>query len=364
MSEMAQTATRLVVIGRGRLIADTTVDEFVARASHHSVTVRTPEAARLRDLLLARPDITVTVDATPTCCSVDGLTAEQIGTIAWHAHIPLYELAVSAGLTGRSVHDTHPGLRRVPLHRGPTPTDDRGGGGMTTAVVAATTTAPAAGATRLRVTPTAGAAVGVDEVPVTAVHRLHVVVAVVLMIGLGAMFAAITASQPGGFDPGATAISTCLTGTFFAQLAIGVLGVLLISGEYSTGMIRSSLTVVPRRLPMLWAKLGVFAGAVFVTMLVASVTRVPHRPGAAERAGPGRLAVRPRCAALGRRCGAVPDRRRDHRGRAGRVAAQHRRRGHHLRRGLLRDPAADACCCPRRGPTTSCSTCRPTPAVC
>src|SRR5664279_5553803 len=52
MSEMAQTATRLVVVGRGRLIADTTVDEFVARASNHSVTVRTPETARLRELLL------------------------------------------------------------------------------------------------------------------------------------------------------------------------------------------------------------------------------------------------------------------------------------------------------------------------
>ena len=70
-------------------------------------------------------------------------------------------------------------------------------------------------------------------------------IAVVLMIGLGAMFAAITANQPGGFEPGATAISTSLTGTFFAQLAVGVLGVLLITGEYSTGMIRSSLTVVP-----------------------------------------------------------------------------------------------------------------------
>ena len=53
MSEMAQTATRLVVVGRGRLIADTTVTEFVARASIRSVTVRSPEAARLRDLLLA-----------------------------------------------------------------------------------------------------------------------------------------------------------------------------------------------------------------------------------------------------------------------------------------------------------------------
>ncbi len=97
-------------------------------------------------------------------------------------------------------------------------------------------------------------------------------VAVTLMIGLGAMFAAITASQPTGFGPGTNATSTSLTGTFFAQLAIGVLGVLLISGEYSTGMIRASLTVVPRRLPMFWAKLAVFAGAVFGTTLMAGFT--------------------------------------------------------------------------------------------
>jgi ABC-type transport system involved in multi-copper enzyme maturation permease subunit len=95
-------------------------------------------------------------------------------------------------------------------------------------------------------------------------------IAVVLMIGLGALFTAIAAGQPGGLDPGQSAVSTALTGTFFAQLAVGVLGVLLISGEYSTGMIRSSLTVVPRRLPMLWAKIAVFAGVVFATMLIAS----------------------------------------------------------------------------------------------
>ena len=94
--------------------------------------------------------------------------------------------------------------------------------------------------------------------------------AVVFMIGLGAMIAAITANQPGGVEPGQSAVSVSLSGIFFAQLAIGVLGVLLISGEYSTGMIRSSLTVVPRRLPMLWGKLAVFAGVVLLTMLVAS----------------------------------------------------------------------------------------------
>jgi len=94
--------------------------------------------------------------------------------------------------------------------------------------------------------------------------------AVVFMIGLGAMIAAITANQPGGLGPGESAVSISLSGMFFAQLAIGVLGVLLISGEYSTGMIRSSLTVVPRRLPMLWGKLTVFAGVVLLTMLAAS----------------------------------------------------------------------------------------------
>jgi ABC-2 type transport system ATP-binding protein len=89
---MAQTATRLVVVGRGRLIADTTVEEFVARASNYSVTVRTPQAARLRELLLA-PGITVTSEE-PDLLQIDGLTAEHIGTIAWQAQVPIFELAV------------------------------------------------------------------------------------------------------------------------------------------------------------------------------------------------------------------------------------------------------------------------------
>lgn len=96
--------------------------------------------------------------------------------------------------------------------------------------------------------------------------------AVVLMIGVGALLSAVAASQPHGLDAGATAISTSLTGMVFAQLAIGVLGILLITGEYSTGMIRASLAVVPARLPVLRAKLAVCAGAVFLTMLVSSLT--------------------------------------------------------------------------------------------
>jgi len=90
MSEMALTATRLVVVGRGRLIADTTVEEFVARAGGNAVTVRTPEAAQLRDLLLG-PDVSVASDQSGVL-QVQGLTAEQIGTTAWQARLPVFEL--------------------------------------------------------------------------------------------------------------------------------------------------------------------------------------------------------------------------------------------------------------------------------
>jgi hypothetical protein len=97
---------------------------------------------------------------------------------------------------------------------------------------------------------------------------------VVLMIGLGALFSSVTASQyhtfsaadKATFDP----VATSLTGVIFAVVAFGVLGVLLTGGEYSTGMIRSSLTAVPRRLPVLWGKVAVFAGSIFSVSLVAS----------------------------------------------------------------------------------------------
>jgi ABC-2 type transport system permease protein len=94
--------------------------------------------------------------------------------------------------------------------------------------------------------------------------------AAILMIGIGALLSAVTASQykmgPAGID----AAGTSLDGTVFAVVAFGVLGALMMSGEYTTGQIRSSLTAVPRRLPVLWAKLGVFAGTTFVVSLVAS----------------------------------------------------------------------------------------------
>jgi ABC-2 type transport system permease protein len=63
---------------------------------------------------------------------------------------------------------------------------------------------------------------------------------------------------------GSNAVAIALAGITLAQLATGVLGVLFTAGEYSTGMIRSTLAAVPRRLPVLWSKTLVFG----VTALV------------------------------------------------------------------------------------------------
>jgi ABC-2 type transport system ATP-binding protein len=90
MSEMAQTATRLVIVGRGRLIAETSVEDFIGHAAVGDVLVRTPEATGLGHVL-AGPGVTVTSDGTDVL-RVSGATAEQIGTAAWRAHVPVFEL--------------------------------------------------------------------------------------------------------------------------------------------------------------------------------------------------------------------------------------------------------------------------------
>ncbi|MET8719001.1 ABC transporter permease [Streptomyces misionensis] len=65
-----------------------------------------------------------------------------------------------------------------------------------------------------------------------------------------------------------TALSLSLFGANFAQLALGVLGVLVTAGEYSTGMIRSTMAAVPRRLPVLWCKAAVYG---LVALVVGTV---------------------------------------------------------------------------------------------
>jgi len=80
-------------------------------------------------------------------------------------------------------------------------------------------------------------------------------------------------------DAGATALSLSLFGTNFAQLALGVLGVLVTAGEYSTGMIRSTLAAVPRRLPVLWSKAAVFGLVALGVSLIGVVAVFPIASG-------------------------------------------------------------------------------------
>jgi ABC-2 type transport system permease protein len=95
-----------------------------------------------------------------------------------------------------------------------------------------------------------------------------------LAIGIGILacvvfesrWAHLSATDRHDFHP----LSVSLAGINFAQLALGVLGVLVITGEYSTGMIRSTLGAVPRRLPVLWGKALVFGATAFAVSLPAA----------------------------------------------------------------------------------------------
>jgi ABC-2 type transport system ATP-binding protein len=90
MSEMALTAEHLIVIGRGRLIADMPMIEFVDRASSDHVFVRSPQAEQLRHLL-AGPGVTVTSAANGQL-DVVGLTSDHIGDVAAANAIAVHEL--------------------------------------------------------------------------------------------------------------------------------------------------------------------------------------------------------------------------------------------------------------------------------
>jgi ABC-2 type transport system ATP-binding protein len=90
MSEMAVTADQLIIIGRGRVIRDVGLAEFVDEWSTNVVRVRSPQATQLRDVILG-PDIRVSSEE-PSVLRVEGLTAEQIGDAAAEHGFVLHEL--------------------------------------------------------------------------------------------------------------------------------------------------------------------------------------------------------------------------------------------------------------------------------
>jgi ABC-2 type transport system ATP-binding protein len=129
MSEMENTADHLLVIGRGKLIADCSVAEFIARNSVQTVRVRTPHGDDLRNAVTRAGGSAIT--ATDGGYLVQGLAAAQVGDLAFEQGIRLHELTQATAsleeafmeLTASSVEfhastGTGTGVRPEPVHTG------------------------------------------------------------------------------------------------------------------------------------------------------------------------------------------------------------------------------------------------------
>ena len=103
--------------------------------------------------------------------------------------------------------------------------------------------------------------------------RWSLLAAVAFTIGIAALACAVVSHHWAHLSPQDRRdfhpLEPNLAGVQLAQLALGVLGVLVITAEYSTGMIRASMTAVPRRLPVLWGKAAIALGAVFAACVPA-----------------------------------------------------------------------------------------------
>jgi ABC-2 type transport system permease protein len=117
-----------------------------------------------------------------------------------------------------------------------------------------------------------------EWIKLTTLRSTLWVYAILVLVQVGMGVIVVLASDGFGGGPGGAgapeaanqaAVLPATLGIMLGQLVISVLGVLVISGEYGTGQIRSSLTAVPKRLPVLWAKALVFGATSFVVGLVA-----------------------------------------------------------------------------------------------
>ncbi|SDX29129.1 ABC-2 type transport system ATP-binding protein [Amycolatopsis xylanica] len=117
LSEMALTASQLIVIGKGQLISQSSTEEFVARASENTVKVRSPQLPQLRQALAGA---SASIVDEPSALIVSGLDSAKIGELAANNGLVLHELSPQTGsleqafmqITGDSV-EYHTGLENV-----------------------------------------------------------------------------------------------------------------------------------------------------------------------------------------------------------------------------------------------------------
>ncbi|HSX16313.1 MAG TPA: ATP-binding cassette domain-containing protein [Candidatus Saccharimonadales bacterium] len=93
LSEMSQMADNVVVIGKGKLIADTSMAKLISGSSHSGIFVRSPKLAQLQRILAGRK---AEVSKMDSGLKVTGLTTDEIGKLAFESGIPVYELAPQA----------------------------------------------------------------------------------------------------------------------------------------------------------------------------------------------------------------------------------------------------------------------------
>ncbi len=96
MNEMAVTADHLIVIGRGKLVADCSTEEFIERSTEQTVVVHSPDAAKLAEVIAADGG-TATPDGDDGMMTVAGMAARRVGELAARDGLVLYELTTKRG---------------------------------------------------------------------------------------------------------------------------------------------------------------------------------------------------------------------------------------------------------------------------
>ncbi|MFJ3162469.1 ABC transporter permease [Streptomyces kanasensis] len=139
----------------------------------------------------------------------------------------------------------------------------------TTSATSTPTTAPAAyGVTPARVVRAEWHKIrSLRSTRVTAATAAALVVTVALVMG--------GTYTSGGGDSDIDPVVLVLMGTMLSQICLAVLGILVTAGEYASGSIRATLTAVPTRLPVLWAKAAVFAATAFTLSLATALAAFP-----------------------------------------------------------------------------------------
>jgi len=264
MTEMSVTADRLLIIGEGRLLADSDMETFQRTYEHEEIRVRTRDVQVLRDRILGAGATVRDLDA--TSFAVSGLDGSGIGAIALRAGIALDELAP----VRRSLEDAF-----MELTSGPPSTPDAGAAPGTVPTATFPTPRPPDDST---VTPRLprtlfGRTVRSELVKFRSTRSRPLIAVGTLIAGIGSgmLLANATAQrypdldedQKRSFDP----TYTSLRGRSLVQVALGILGALAVTSEYETNTIVPSLAATPDRVRLLTAKALTTAGISLATGL-------------------------------------------------------------------------------------------------